>query len=121
MFFIGVFGIQDKQKEVCNLQIECKNCSSNYLKLYKTYRYFHIFFLPVYKWRIRYHAICDICGTIYNIPEEKGKKTENGEKGVITYWDIKEVYKKPIIKICPKCNSQVDDAFEYCPYCGKKL
>lgn len=121
MFFIGIFGIQDKQKEVCDIKIECKNCNSRHIKLYKTFRYFHIFFLPIYKWKNRYHAFCDNCGIVYSIPEEKGMKAEKGESDVIIYWDLEEVHKKPIVKRCPNCNNQVDDNFEYCPYCGKKL
>ena len=49
MFFIGVFGIEDKEKEIKIIRnFQCKNCSiSNGGKINKTFTYFHFFFIPI--------------------------------------------------------------------------
>ena len=47
-----------------------------------------------------------------------------GEKSEISYWDLKEVnnsYENYYIRKCPKCNRELENDFEYCPYCGEKL
>ena len=51
MFFIGVFGIDNKEKEIKILNnFCCKNCNeSSETKLIKTYSFFHFFFLPLFK------------------------------------------------------------------------
>ena len=93
MFFIGVFGIDNKEKEIKILNnFCCKNCNeSSEAKLIKTYSFFHFFFLPLFKWNEKYYVICNGCNSIFNIDKEKGKAIERGEKLEISYWDLKEV------------------------------
>ena len=93
MFFIGVFGIDNKEKEIKILNnFCCKNCNeSSEAKLIKTYSFFHFFFLPLFKWNEKYYVICNGCNSIFNIDKEKGKAIERGEKSEISYWDLKEV------------------------------
>ena len=93
-------------------------------KLIKTYSFFHFFFLPLFKWNEKYYVICNGCNSIFNIDKEKGKAIERGEKSEISYWDLKEVnnsYENYYIRKCPKCNRELENDFEYCPYCGEKL
>ena len=127
MFFIGVFGIDNKEKEIKILNnFCCKNCNeSSEAKLIKTYSFFSfLFFLPLFKWNEKYYVICNGCNSIFNIDKEKGKAIERGEKSEISYWDLKEVnnsYENYYIRKCPKCNRELENDFEYCPYCGEKL
>lgn len=126
MFFIGVFGIDNKEKEIKILNnFCCKNCNeSSEAKLIKTYSFFHFFFLQLFKWNEKYYVICNGCNSIFNIDKEKGKAIEIGEKSEISYWDLKEVnnsYENYYIRKCPKCNRELENDFEYCPYCGEKL
>ena len=120
MFFIGVFGIDNKEKEIKILNnFCCKNCNeSSEAKLIKTYSFFHFFFLPLFKWNEKYYVICNGCNSIFNIDKEKGKAIERGEKLEISYWDLKEVnnsYENYYIRKCPKCNRELENDFEYCP------
>lgn len=127
MFFIGVFGIDRKEKEIKIIDnLNCKNCSiSNKSRLIKTYDFFHFFFIPVFKWNENYYVICDGCNSIYSISREKGKTIESGEDIEIRYWDLNEVNNRAenyySIKRCSKCNKELDTSFGYCPYCGEKL
>ena len=129
MFFIGIFGIENGQKEIKNLSsIPCKRCNGNTDgKLIKTFYMFQFFFIPIFKWSEKYYIKCNSCNSIYEISKEKGKKIENGENIEITYWDLSEInigyynnYYSPIT-ICPSCGKKVEGEYNYCPYCGTKI
>jgi hypothetical protein len=131
MFFIGIFGIENKNKEVKDLNnLTCKKCNSTIQgKLIKNFDFFHFFFIPIFKWNEKYYVLCNSCKCLYSIPKEKGKAIEKGEEVNITYWDLQEVYSDNNInfnnrydmKICPNCGEQVKRHFKYCPYCGKEV
>lgn len=126
MFFFGIFGIQNKEKEIADLpKVQCRDCSNSHGgKLIKTYNYFHFFFIPLIKWNEKYFVICRGCNSIYEISKEKGKDIENGADANITYWDLKPVdtggYSARADR-CGNCGREIKHDFEYCPYCGKKL
>jgi len=128
MFFIGIFGIESKEKEIKYLtNISCSHChSESSMKLFKTYNFFHFFFIPLFKWNEKYNLICSNCNTLYEIPNEKGKRIERGEEIEITYWDLKEVktdfYNSYTTgNRCSHCGRTIEPHFEYCPYCGTRL
>ncbi|AKA67438.1 zinc-ribbon domain-containing protein [Clostridium scatologenes] len=125
MFFIGIFGVEDKQKQIKDINtINCKNCNGIRHILIKQYSFFHIFFIPIFKWNIRYLLICNNCNTIYEIPKEKGIRAENGEDSAITYWDLKIIgnYNGAQAQLrCSRCGRGIDSNFEFCPYCGERL
>lgn len=131
MFFIGIFGVEDKQKEVKTIKnLSCKNCDGfSGLTLLKQYTFFHLFFIPLFKWNIRYYLICNTCNTLYEISKEKGMRVEKGEDNAITYWDLKPLesqyfngygYNNYNNYKCKNCGRVIETHFEYCPYCGKK-
>ena len=93
MFFIGVFGIENKNKEIKYIEnLNCKNCNNIVRgKLIKSFSFFHFFFIPIFKWNEKYYVICEGCNSVFSIPQEKGKATEKGENIHITYWDLNEV------------------------------
>lgn len=128
MFFIGIFGVEDKQKEIKTIRnTSCKNCDGfSGLTLFKQYTFFHLFFIPLFKWNIRYYLVCNTCNVLYEIPKEKGMRVEQGDDTAITYWDLKPEqgqyssgYDHNNEK-CKNCGRVVERHFEYCPYCGKK-
>ena len=128
-FFIGIFGIQNKDKEIKYLNnISCSSCNEESdAKLIKTYNFFHFFFIPLFKWNEKYYVICGKCGTVFEIPKEKGKRIENGEDVEITYWDLKNTgtgyyYDSYTVNNrCSYCGNMVEPHFQFCPYCGRKL
>lgn len=128
MFFIGIFGIQNKQKEIKFLNnIQCRNCNKDSGgNLIKTYNFFHFFFIPLFKWNEKYYIICSGCGFVYEIPKDKGKGIERGEDIEITYWDLKPdeygIYGyHPANQRCGNCGKELKPGYEYCPYCGTKI
>ncbi len=129
MFFIGVFGIENKDKEIKVLEnISCKKCNSTVTgRLIKNFNFFHFFFIPIFKWNERYYVICDRCKVLYSIEKEKGKAIERGEDINITYWDLQEIDQEYYFNnyfqgnICKNCGNKVDPDFKYCPHCGAKI
>lgn len=129
MFFIGIFGIENKENEIKVLNnISCEKCNTNVMgRLIKNFDYFHFFFLPLFKWNESYYVVCTRCNSIYSIPKDKGKAIENGENIELTYWDINKInnkyydnaYYEP--KICSNCGTKLQYNFKYCPHCGEKV
>lgn len=128
MFFIGIFGIEKKQKEIKFLKgIPCKSCNEGQEgKIIKTFNFFHFFFIPLFRWNEKYYIVCSSCNSIYEIPKDKGKRIEKGEDVEITYWDLRTVeighdgnYTE--VNRCAHCGKALEHDFEYCPYCGSKI
>ena len=94
MFFIGVFGIENKDKEIKSLNnISCKKCNMTVTgNLIKNFDFFHFFFIPIFKWNEKYYVVCDKCKSVYIIPNDKGKAIEHDENIEISYWDMQEAY-----------------------------
>lgn len=133
MFFIGVFGIEQKEKKINRVEnITCKCCNRTISgELIKSYQFFHFFFIPIFKWSERFYLICNNCNMIYTIPLEKGKKIETGEDSSITYWDLNEAgynhYRDnnnneySTKTICKRCGEEINESFKYCPNCGGRV
>lgn len=121
MFFVGVFGVESKEKKVAELNdFECKT-NSCYGKgqIFKYYHYFHIFFIPVFRWGAEYYVKCNHCSGVFKITKEKGKEVEHG-KGKITYWDLNEVRKGYVEVRCTACSHILEEGHVFCPKCGAK-
>ena len=72
MFFIGIFGIDKKNEELRALyDTECGECSGKSCTLYKEYYRFHFFFIPLFTWGRKYRIVCESCGSVYSVQEEK--------------------------------------------------
>ncbi|MDZ4992108.1 zinc-ribbon domain-containing protein [Clostridium perfringens] len=129
MFFIGIFGVENKQKEIKELEtIECKTCETGTRGvLVKSYEYFHIFFIPIFRWNEKYYVMCKRCNSIYEIPKEKGKGIENGVNLDIKFNDTVLIQegerygKNGLERRCPNCGNILKEDYKYCPYCGKEL
>lgn len=129
MFFIGIFGIENKDKEIKIINnITCKRCNKTIRgKLMKNYDFFHFFFIPLFKWNESYYIVCNECNSVYTISKDKGKAIENGDNIEISYWDLQEVnneynnngyYER---NRCQNCGEEVESTFKYCPNCGSKI
>lgn len=126
MFFIGIFGIENKEKEIKILDnVSCKNCNKSITgRLIKNYDFFHFFFIPLFKWNEKYYVLCNECKSIYIVPKDKGKAIENGQNIEISYWDLQETntenYNNYEDNICENCGKRLESNFQYCPHCGVK-
>lgn len=126
MFFIGIFGIEDRKKHIKYIQnIVCKACGSmSTYELIKVTTVFHIFFIPIAKWNKRYYVISRCCENLFEVSNEVGKKLEHGEDIILNNEYLNQITnntKHNEKLVCNNCNSIVENTFLYCPHCGSKL
>jgi hypothetical protein len=123
MFFIAFFGIQDKEKHIgtCN-NVICPSCERlTKYEVNKYYRYFHLFFIPIFKWNIRYLVKTSCCSGLYELDPVVGKEFEKNPGTEIRSEHLQQIRSHMPFKHCPDCNTDVLSEFSYCPYCGGKL
>lgn len=124
MFFI--MGISSGEKKLNFVQtIVCSVCGKfGRLEAYMTYTYFSLFFIPLFRWNVKYFVVSSCCGTVYSIDKSLGKRIQKGEEVNLTENDlIKAGYhsQRSASSVCPSCGYPVNKEFEFCPKCGKKL
>jgi len=123
MFFIAFFGIQDKEKFIGTYNnIICPSCGRlDRYEIYKTYRYFHLFFIPVFRWDIRYIARSSCCGSVYELDHAMGREFERNKNVEIRNEHLRRLNHYLPYKYCPDCRTNVPADFKYCPYCGRGM
>lgn len=123
MFFIGVFGIQGEQKKIGTYNnAVCSNCGAlTRLELYKDYSYLHIFFIPTFKWNIKYIARSGCCNALFELDPEIGRLYEKGESPAIEPRHLKIMGRTSSNGTCPNCGARVERDHSFCPYCGNRL
>lgn len=125
MFFIGIFGIENKDKEIKDIKnVLCNNCGSfTSYKLIKSYTFFHIFFIPLFKWNKKYFLISRCCNNVWEIPYDIGEKLEGEDSIPMNFDDYKNITKVDdnYKLICPICRNKMQSNYIYCPFCGSKL
>ena len=117
MFFIGIFGINNRSKVKKEINFKCTGCLETRGEVIENYSSAEFFFIPVYKFNKKYFLRCKNCESLYWLKDECIDRILEEERA--SYEDIKEViYQK---ETCPKCGREVSSKYEYCPNCGQKL
>jgi len=121
MFFIGIFGVNTKTEPVkTETAVICPLCERyGRYEVLKAYTYFHIFFIPIWRWNKRYYIKTHCCDVFSEIDRETGERIEAGEAVEIEKEQILDAYIS--IRICPNCHTKVEPNFQYCPHCGTRL
>ena len=118
MFFFGIFGIQDKEKnlkEFSNIICSCGMYSR--MQLVERYYYFHFFFIPLFKWGREYYIEARCCGRVFKVPRNYIKEIlESDTVDLNRLIEVNTPYRK-----CPHCGEYVDSNYKYCPHCGRKF
>ena len=125
MFFVGIFGIEEKHKEIRSIQnMVCKDCQRmTTYELIEVYNFFHFFFVPIFKWNYRYYLKCRSCTTVFQISKELGEVLKAGENPAINDEELNSVFGEEdyvSITTCSNCGREIRSEFEYCPHCGNK-
>ncbi|NLM41230.1 MAG: zinc ribbon domain-containing protein [Firmicutes bacterium] len=118
MFFIGIFGVQSKDEVIKTEQaVTCPVCGAyDRYEVIRAYTYFHIFFIPVWKWNKRYFVRTRCCQRLCALEDGVGARIERGEAVTITAAHLR--CSEAPANICPACGAQLHSSFAYCPYCG---
>ena len=123
MFFIGIFGIQDKKKQLNEFSnIVCKCGTLSRAEFFEKFRYFHIFFIPVIKWNEEYMVRMRCCMRLFKVTNayaDELKSSINLDMNKLE--DIELADKKIIRDVCANCNERIHLLFSYCPYCGNRI
>jgi DNA-directed RNA polymerase subunit RPC12/RpoP len=124
MFFIGIFGIENKEKDIKTFGVVCPDCGRmTSATLLMTYTYFHIFFIPTFRWNKRYFIKLRCCGAMYEAPADYAEILKNEEH--IDFSRLKKVSGgfggfNDYLAVCRSCGKSFDKSFPHCPYCGAK-
>ncbi len=123
MFFIAFFGIQDKDNYIGTYNnVICPSCESlTRFEVHKSYRYFHVFLIPVYRWNTRYFVKTSCCGRIYELDPYVGQQFERNPNTEIRKENLRPISQYMPYRYCPNCRINVPGEYSYCPYCGGKL
>lgn len=125
MFFIGIMGVESKQKEIKTIpNLICKACGKlTSYSLVKTYNCFQLFFIPIFNWGQKYILISKCCGSIFELTKEQGEDIEKGNEFIFD--DLKmTIVEDNACKtniLCHNCGKSIEARFEFCPHCGAKL
>ena len=122
MFFIG--GIMEGRKQLAGFRqvFTCGNCGQYAaLEAFMTYTYFMFFFIPIFKWNKHYFVRSTCCGTVWEIPKEKGEAIAQGGRITLTSGDLTPTMFGRRARVCPVCDTVVEGSFKFCPHCGKEL
>ncbi|MGI6669420.1 MAG: zinc ribbon domain-containing protein [Acetivibrionales bacterium] len=124
MFFIGIFGSNQARKQIgTHNNAICPSCGSlTRIEVFKAYSYFHVFFIPTFRWNTRYYARAGCCGTIYGLDPEIGRQFERGLNPEIRNEHLHPLYHdKPFGTTCSRCGARSEPGHNFCPYCGSRL
>jgi len=123
MFFIGIFGIDEVEKRIRTYNNAiCPACNSmTHFEISKSYSYFHIFFIPTFRWNVKYYVRPVCCGIMYELDPVIGKQFSHGQSPKISKDNLCRVNNSYNYKICSSCNAEVELNYGFCPYCGRKL
>lgn len=123
MFFIGIFGLDSKIKEIGSANnIVCPSCKAiTHLEIFKVYNFLHIFFIPTFRWNVKYIAKPPCCGAVYAIDDILGKAFERGKNPTVYPENLKIIENGKVFARCNHCSREIGQGFYYCPYCGEKL
>lgn len=123
MFFIGGISSGEKKLDYAQSSI-CSRCGAfGRMEVYMTYMCFSLFFIPIFKWNIKYYVKTTCCNSIYSIDNELGSKVKKVENISITEDDLHVLINESSSDInkCYSCGYKYEDDFQYCPKCGSKL
>ncbi|MFY9494727.1 MAG: zinc ribbon domain-containing protein [Limnochordia bacterium] len=83
VFFVGIFGVQFKAKSLIVEQgVICPCCGAyDRYEVLKTFNYFHIFFIPVWRWNKHYYIRTRCCSQTSELRQDVGERIERGGRG----------------------------------------
>jgi RNA polymerase subunit RPABC4/transcription elongation factor Spt4 len=121
VFLVGIFGVQFKAKSLIVEQgVICPCCGAyDRYEVLKTFNYFHIFFIPVWRWNKHYYIRTRCCSQTSELRQDVGERIERGERVQITNEHL--VHSQPTGRNCPNCRASLERTFNFCPHCGTQL
>ena len=139
-----IMDILPMMKILKSFQGKCDTCQrEGNIELIKTYQCFRLFFIPLFKWQVKYY-LKHSCGGQIEVNEEVALRILHGiistehlhmehEKVEDEYGQMQSNDKQMAYgqkenqqpsqvndRCCSHCGKALETQFEYCPYCGMK-
>lgn len=128
MFFIGIFGIEEKERELKTIaQVVCPVCGRFSQAVFvEHYTYLHIFFIPTFRWNKHYYIKLRCCSALYEADAAYADQLKTTE--TIDFTRLKLVSSgfgrftdfATSDTVCSSCGRSYDSGFAFCPHCGTK-
>ena len=121
MFFI--MGSDAKLQQLGPVGATCPGCGQTLtFSLCKSFCYIHLFFIPVFRYHVRYIATCPGCAAVYQVDPQAGKAAEKGQLAVLPASALTPVQGAGgPAGACPRSGSQHPPGSAFCNRCGGKL
>lgn len=123
MFFI--IGITQGRKDLeFSQMMVCSQCGSyGRYTVFMTYMCLSFFFLPIFKWNKQYFVQSTCCNSLYRLDIEIGKQIEKGNPTEIRPENLTLLEKgfRNRDQKCTNCGYEIQEDFDYCPKCGRRL
>lgn len=121
MFF--VMGNDAKIKQLGPVGAVCPCCGQSLVfSLCKSFSYVHLFFIPVFRYHVRYIATCPGCAAVYEVDPEAGKAAEKGQLASLPASALTLVQSGGrAAGICPHCGNSNPTGSAFCNRCGNRL
>lgn len=115
-----VWGTKGLQKKLdFNQAVACHHCGQRGLiEVYKTSTAFTLFFIPTFRWGVKYHARMSCCGATIELEKDLGKQIEKGEIHQLSKYLFPEGDR---ISVCNNCGKKTRGDAKYCPNCGSEI
>jgi len=114
--------MQDKLKrhnEFFNVICKCGSLSK--AEYYEKYTYFHVFFIPVFKWNREHLIRLRCCSSLYKASDDYADELRRSQNLDINRLEEIEISFNQTLKgICAFCSERIHPSFSYCPYCGNR-
>lgn len=113
---IFIMDIVPMLKVILKKPNKCHTCEQmGEIELIKAYDCFRLFFIPLFKWHIKYY-LRHSCGAKVEISEEIAMHIMTEQVDLETMYFS---HKAAESLVCNHCGNTLQSDFEYCPYCGK--
>lgn len=121
MFFI--MGSNAKIVQLGPVGAVCPGCGRALtFNLCKSFSYLHLFFIPVFRWHVRYVATCPGCAAVYEVAPEAGKAAEKGKLATLPSSSLTPLRNGGrAAGICPHCGGGNPPGSAFCNRCGGRL
>ena len=118
-----IMGTDAKIQQLGTVGAVCPKCGrSCSFSLCKCYSFLHLFFLPVFRWNVRYIATCPGCACLYDVDPEAGRAAEKGRLATLPASALTPLRQGgPAAGLCPRCGASNPPGSAFCNQCGGRL
>ena len=117
-----IMGTDAKIQQLGTVGAVCPKCGrSCSFSLCKCYSFLHLFFLPLFRWNVRYIATCPGCACLYDVDPEAGRAAEKGRLATLPASALTPRRDSGSVGACPRCGAVNPPGSAYCTRGGSRL